>query len=127
MESEFSEVLIVDDDDEILRILTSTLQKLGYKPFTAIDGVEALELFHEHKFRLVISDLSMPNLNGVALLSEIKKIDPSVFVAIMTGYIEDSEEWHSSQYKPDALLLKPFRIQALKEVIEKYKNSSSQI
>jgi putative two-component system response regulator len=66
-------VLIVDDDDIALELLSSTLEDAGYSVEVARDGVEALEMLRSGRFQLVISDWEMPRMNGVELCRAIRK------------------------------------------------------
>ena len=81
-----SSVLIVDDQQELHDILKVVVQPLGCEAEFAFDGQEALDLFKNHSFDVVLSDISMSPMDGLTLLSEIKDIDPNAIVILMTGY-----------------------------------------
>jgi len=80
------DILVVDDEEPIQKLLKRTLSKMGYKVDTASDGEEGLKLFREHSYELVLVDLNMPKLSGEQLLREIKKISPTTEVIVITGY-----------------------------------------
>jgi DNA-binding NtrC family response regulator len=79
-------VLIVDDEENMRRILSRLLTAADYSVFTAANAIDAIEIFRQHDISLVISDLVMPRTGGLALLDMLKEIDPSVPVIIVTAY-----------------------------------------
>jgi DNA-binding NtrC family response regulator len=81
-----SSVLIVDDQKELHDILKVVVQPLGCDAEFAFDGQEALDLFKNNSFDVVLSDISMTPMDGITLLNEIKDIDPNAIVILMTGY-----------------------------------------
>ena len=86
-------LLIIDDNEEILVSLKGFLSKKGYDVVTALNGLDALKLIEAAKddFDLVITDLVMPNISGVAVTAIIKKQNPSMPVIAITGYGEQPE------------------------------------
>ncbi len=81
-------VLIVDDDDLVLKALYTMVDKLGYDCLTASDGEEAVRVLAEKKCDLILSDLVMPNMDGLELLIYVCNNHPDVDVIIATGYSE---------------------------------------
>lgn len=79
-------VLIVDDEEEIIRRLGRILAKEGFDVVTAADGREALEVFKRESPGLVITDVAMPEINGIELLRRIKKLSPQTDVIVVTGH-----------------------------------------
>lgn len=79
-------ILIVDDEELICRILARRLIKEGYSCATAHDGKEALNLFYTERFSLIISDIKMPEMDGLDLLRTVKAADPGMMVVMVTAY-----------------------------------------
>ena len=79
-------ILVVDDDQTLRETLKSSLEFHDFIVTTANDGQEAVETVRKESFDLVVMDVNMPNLNGIEALKEIKKINPSVIVIILTAY-----------------------------------------
>ncbi len=104
-------VLVVDDEDDMREILEKLLTHLGMQVTTAENGKIALEKFHKAEYDLVITDLRMPIMNGVALIESIRSITgtkPPKLI-LMTGGIDEREfELISSEHLIDARLEKPF-------------------
>jgi len=83
--SEIARVLVVDDDESVLRALQILLEDSGYAVQLARDGREAIQRLRDG-FDLVLADLKMPGVNGISLLREIKQISPDTGVVIITGH-----------------------------------------
>jgi DNA-binding NtrC family response regulator len=79
-------ILIVDDEEDILNVLKLILTKEGYQVDTALDGKQALQLFRKNSYDIVLTDLKMPEIDGMELLERIKEIRPETEVLIMTAY-----------------------------------------
>ncbi|MEM9855737.1 MAG: sigma-54 dependent transcriptional regulator [Bacteroidota bacterium] len=79
-------VLIIDDDQDICRLLVRFLNKNGFETESAINGDEALKLLKENSYDLVLSDYKLPDANGVELLRKIKILNSDTAVIIITGY-----------------------------------------
>ena len=83
-------ILYVEDESEAREALGKYLKRRFGKIFTAVDGLDGLNLFKEQTPDLVIVDLYMPNMDGLELIKEIKKISPEVYVIITTA-VDDVE------------------------------------
>jgi len=84
-------VLVVDDDEIVLKITRVLLSKLGFTVLSAMDGIEAVEVFRQHRddIRLVVSDVSMPRMNGWETLIALRDIDPDISVILVSGFSEE--------------------------------------
>src|SRR4030043_768636 len=81
-------ILILDDEEMICRMLSRRLIKEGYSCVTAHSGREALTHFYKNAFSLIISDIKMPEMNGIELLKKVKAMHPKMIVIIVTAYPE---------------------------------------
>ncbi len=81
-------ILIVDDEEVICNVLERRLTKEGYLCTTAHNGKEALSRFYKDTFSLIISDIKMPEMNGIELLQRVKAIDPKMKMIMVTAYPE---------------------------------------
>lgn len=82
-----SEILIVDDEIDITDTLKNYLTLEGFDVITANGGTQALEIIKKQNIRIVISDISMPDMSGLDLLKEIKIYDGLIQVIMITGYV----------------------------------------
>ena len=78
-------ILVVDDEDPILELVTKVL-KGDYEVDTARDGVEALDKLQQSKYNILLTDIVMPNMDGLTLLKQARELDPFIQVIVMTGY-----------------------------------------
>ncbi len=78
-------ILIIDDEASIRHLLAELLEKNGYTTMTAEDGAQGLNLFKTHRPDLTITDLIMPEKEGLELIREIKALDPAAKIIAMSG------------------------------------------
>jgi len=112
-------LLVVDDEAPILRLLRNYLESRGCSVETASGGLPALELVRERSFDVVLLDLVMPDLDGVATLKQIKAEDENVSVLMMTGFGTVKSAIESLRSGADDFLLKPLSLEALGLIIER--------
>ena len=82
-------ILVVDDEIEVVRLLKDFLTSKGYEVHTALNGAEAIALVKEVKPDIVLLDIIMPGMGGIDTLKEIKKIDPTTAVIMVTALIDE--------------------------------------
>ena len=104
-------LLIVDDSEELIDAFNEFFSSMGYEVVTARDGFSALKLIREtsRKIDLVITDLVMPNISGVGLISIIKKEYPGLLTIAMTGY-GDHPGALASEAEADRIFYKPLNL-----------------
>jgi two-component system response regulator AtoC len=110
-------VLIVDDDEAIRHMLTAVLSKEGMTVFAARDGAEAIALFTTHRMPVVLMDIRMPRLSGMQALAEIRKLDRSAAVILMTAFAEVETAVRAIKEGAFDYILKPFDIAELKLLV----------
>jgi len=104
-------ILIVDDDELILKVLALGFEKCGLKVFKAESGYDAWNLFNNEQISLVLTDIYMPGLDGKELSRRIRNISPSAKIALMTGgEIDEETKELLSVGTVDYFFLKPFNI-----------------
>ena len=108
-------VLIVDDETNIVQITAATLEKFGYAALTASDGAEGLAIFAERKNEIsaVISDMSMPLMDGPAMIRALRKINPAIGIIAMSGLMNPEHTNKLENLRVDAFLTKPFTAEKL--------------
>jgi len=112
-------VLVVDDEQGMREFLTMLLEKQGHRVITAADGEQALQLVAEHTPDLVISDLRMPNVDGIGLLAGVRKQHPELPVILVTAYASSDSTIQAMRLGADDYITKPFRIEEIRLVVEK--------
>jgi DNA-binding NtrC family response regulator len=111
-------LLIIDDNEEMLAALYNFFIKKNYDVVATPNSLHALKLIEAEKkgFDLVITDLVMPNISGVGVISILKKKHPGTPVIAITGWGEHPEAL-AAEAKADLVLEKPFRLPALEKLI----------
>lgn len=112
-------LLIVDDEAPISEMISVALMDQGYKVSVAYSGEEGIEKVSKEKFDLVIMDIMMPGMDGIAALGEIKKTDPEVEVIMATGHGTMGTAIQSMRKGAFDYLHKPFEIKELFAVVER--------
>jgi two-component system response regulator PilR (NtrC family) len=112
-------ILVVDDEKDILDVLSGYLSSQTYSVMTARDGLDALQQFEKGKFDLVISDLRMPNMNGMQLLEEVIKIDKDIIFLMITGFPSIEAAVDAIKKGAYDYITKPFNLEDVKFKIER--------
>jgi DNA-binding NtrC family response regulator len=112
-------VMVVDDEEDIVTLMSETLELWGYNPITAMDGEEAFEKFQKNAVDLVITDLKLPKMNGVKLLDKLKTFESSTEVILFTGYPEVTSAIDAMKNGAFDYLVKPVDLAELKLKVER--------
>lgn len=107
-------LLIVDDEPGIRKVLAVSLADLGYQVHTAESGEQALAIFRSERPGIVLTDIKMPGMDGLALLAELKSLDPDVEVVMLTGHGDIDLAIQSIQRDATDFVTKPISDDALK-------------
>jgi len=86
MYSSSKKVLIIEDNYDVGRYLLRILQKEGFSPILAHDGLEALDLARSNKFDLVITDLKLPYVSGIEIIKELVMYYPKMPIIVLSGH-----------------------------------------
>ncbi len=103
-------VLVVDDEEPIRKLLATTLSQKGHQCLTAINGLEALDKIMEAKYDALITDIVMPEMDGLALTKELSKHYQSLPVMIMTGHADEYSAETAIALGAREFISKPFSI-----------------
>ncbi|MEN6476209.1 MAG: response regulator [Syntrophaceae bacterium] len=117
-------VLIVDDSQDLTEVAAEFLRIFDYTVYTAANGIEALERLKTSQVGIVVSDIHMPDMDGLTLMSEIKARYPGLPVVLITGFSVSEARKIALGKGADAFVAKPFRMKELKDVIESFYTTS---
>jgi len=119
-----SKTLILDDDDDFRESLSEWLEAHGHTVVQDSDGVRVLKHIRDHEIGLVITDVVMPNKDGIETLLELKRVSPGTKVIVISGggrlsgaastYLTAAESFHA-----DAVLRKPIAPEHLMETVKR--------
>ena len=112
-------VLLVDDESAICEITRLTLESNGYRVVTSADGADALTQYFSHRpgIRLVITDISMPIMDGPALIRALRRLDPTLNIIAATGLGDRMKVAEVQKSHVQAFLAKPFTAEKLLETV----------
>lgn len=114
-------VMYVEDEEHLANIVKTTIAKFFKNFYYAKDGKEGLDLFIEHKndIDIIITDISMPNMDGITMSEKIKDIKSNVEIIILTAHNENQYLYRAIKFKAADFIIKPFDLQVLFESIKK--------
>jgi two-component system chemotaxis response regulator CheY len=115
-------VLVVEDSKATRELIAATLTALGVEVITAVSGFEALKVLPRHRFSLIVTDINMPDINGLELINFVKKNphykDTPLFVVTTEGRDQDRDK--GIQLGASEYVVKPFEPERLSALVKKY-------
>lgn len=118
-------ILVVDDEKEVLEVVSGMLRELGYSTTTVTSGHKAISLIRNNKtFDAVILDLNMPRLSGQTTCLRIKKLNPSQRIIIATGYSNRAIDTSPIRDSVEGFLQKPFQLEELAKTVRSVLDAS---
>ncbi|MEN8688249.1 MAG: response regulator [Desulfuromonadales bacterium] len=118
-------ILVVDDEENTRIGLSKLLSQEGFEVESAANGNDALDLLRQHKINLVISDINMPDMNGLVFLRELSRKYPSTSVIMITAYGGVESYLEAMNLGAYEYLHKPVRLEELRSVMKKIFNGGS--
>ncbi len=115
-------ILLVDDEKDIREVVHLSLSDLGYQVLEAEDGDEALRIFKETQPPIVLTDIKMPNMDGIELLQEIKRVNPETEVVMITGHGDMDLAIKSLKYEATDFITKPINVNVLEIALQRVRD-----
>ncbi|KQT86112.1 response regulator [Aurantimonas sp. Leaf443] len=114
-------VLCVDDSASIRQMIAFTLESAGYEASTAVDGADALRTLETEGFNLIITDLNMPNLDGIAMIRQIRAQPKhaGVPIVMLTTESDETKKAEGRSAGATGWIVKPFDQTKLVAVVNK--------
>lgn len=112
-------ILIVDDAATVRKLARFTLQKAGYEIVEAADGVEGLAAAQTQKFDLIITDLNMPNMNGLEMVGKLKESASTTPIFMLTTEASQEVAQKGKELGVRAWIVKPFIPESLLSAVQK--------
>lgn len=116
-------ILIVDDSESIREVVGFTLENEGYEVLVGVDGVDAQKFFDGREIHLMITDLHMPNMDGIGLIKEVRKLDKykRIPILFLTTESQTAKKMEAKAAGATGWIIKPFvpakLLAALKKVL----------
>ncbi len=113
-----SRILVAEDDTAVREFVARALRHAGHEVVTAEDGLDALAHVDKEAFDLLITDIVMPGLDGIALALKLSKDRPELPILMMTGYAAERQRAHNLDALIHRVVSKPFTLQQICEAAE---------
>ena len=119
---EAARVLVVEDEGDILSLILGHLRQNGFAPKGFTDPLDALEEFRSDPegYSVVLTDISMPRLTGIALAQALLQINPRIKIALMTAHEVVDEDRDLEVAKTEEIIRKPFKLSEICTRVKKY-------
>ncbi|CAK8712196.1 MAG: DNA-binding transcriptional response regulator, NtrC family [Candidatus Electronema aureum] len=114
---EQAKILVVDDEQAATRNLQHILSKEGYEVISTQSGQNALKLIEQHALDLVLTDLRMPNVDGMEILRRVKEVSPDSEVIMITGYATVSSAVSAMKMGAYHYVIKPYKLDEVRKVV----------
>lgn len=113
MSPAMANILVTDDDPELRRVLTRTLDALGFQATECPNGEHAVRQMDQHKYQVVLLDVNMPGMGGIAACREIRRKSPSQQILMLTVRDQETDKVEALDAGADDYITKPFSIPEL--------------
>lgn len=119
-ENKKAEILIVDDEEEIRKNLSRHFRYIGYDVDTAGHGLDALRILEEKHMEVLITDIIMPEMNGIELMKAVREKYPTIQCIVMTGFVTVENFLAALKYGANTCIFKPIHdMQELEMAVKK--------
>lgn len=112
-------ILLAEDDNDMRRFLVKALEKAGYKVASFDNGASAYDRLREEPFSLLLTDIVMPEMDGIELARRATELDPDLKVMFITGFAAVALNSDSQAPKDAKVLSKPFHLRDLVDEVNK--------
>ncbi len=119
MQDQLSKILLIDDEPDIVRVLSMSLRADGYEVVTALNGTEGVAAFEAEQPDIIITDIKMPGMDGIEVLGKIKSKNPETEVIIITGHGDIDNAIEALKYGASDFINKPVRDEALSVALQR--------
>ena len=111
-------ILIAEDEEALRTFLIRTLESCGHEVKVLADGVQALQTLQKNSFDMLLSDIVMPELDGIALALKVSRDWPDMPIVLITGYAEERQRAHNLEALVHSVVSKPFDLEKICGVVD---------
>jgi two-component system cell cycle response regulator CpdR len=112
-------ILLAEDDEDMRRFLVRALSKAGYDVVSSGNGLDAYERMKEEPFSLLLTDIVMPEMDGIELARKASELDPDLKIMFITGFAAVALNPDNQAPKDAKILSKPFHLRDLVDEIDR--------
>lgn len=111
-------VLVAEDNPAVREFIVRSLQSAGHTVESAIDGQQALDILAHDAFDVLVSDIVMPNVDGIALAMKAGRMFPDLRVVMVSGYAQERMRAHNLDTLVHEIIAKPFSLEEICEAVQ---------
>jgi len=111
-------ILIAEDEEAVRTFLIRTLESRGHEVKALADGVQALQTLQKNSFDMLLSDIVMLELDGIALALKVSRDWPDMPIVLITGYAEERQRAHNLEALVHSVVFKPFDLEKICGVVD---------
>ena len=111
-------VLVAEDDAAVREFVRRALAHRGHEVTTAIDGIDALDTLGKRRFDLLVTDIVMPGMDGIALALKAARERPDMAILLMTGYAAERQRAHNLDELINRVVAKPFTLRQICDAVD---------
>lgn len=106
-------ILVAEDNPAVREFIVRSLQTLGCHVVSVADGQEALDVLAREKFHLLVTDIVMPNVDGIALALKAVRLNPELRIVMISGYAQERMRAHNMDALAHRIIAKPFSLEEI--------------
>ena len=111
-------ILVIDDNESVSKLLKKILKEEGYKVDTEVSGRPALKAIKKKGYEVVLLEIKLPDISGLTIIEHIKKIDPNIIVIMIAGHSSINNAIEALNKGADGYICKPIKLEELIFTIE---------
>ncbi len=110
-------ILVVEDNPSVNEFIVRSLATQNYDITAVTDGIQALNAMAKKKFQVLVTDIVMPNLDGIALALKATRLFPDLRIIMISGYAQERMRAHNLDTLVDRIIAKPFSLEEICEAV----------
>lgn len=118
-----AKILVAEDEDSVSEFVSRALQSQGHEVIVAKDGGEALDILQNNRFDLLLTDIVMPVMDGIALALKASASAPEMRILLMSGYAAERQRAHNLDALVHDVIAKPFSLEQLCDAVARVLSS----
>ena len=111
-------VLVAEDNPAVREFIVRSLQSIGHKVTPAVDGQQALDILAREKFDVLVTDIVMPNVDGIALALKAVRMFPDLRIVMISGYAQERMRAHNLETLVHRIIAKPFSLEEICDAVK---------
>lgn len=111
-------VLVAEDNPAVREFIIRSLSSAGYRPFPVADGQQALDTLAKEKFDVLVTDIVMPNVDGIALALKAVRLFPDLRIVMISGYAQERMRAHNLDALVHRIIAKPFSLEEICDAVK---------